>query len=130
MRTGSIHIRSPRIMTVQLILVHVALLAITSALSVDAFLIQPVPSAPSSSPSTGLHGWLDSAFKNDDSLGKPVNAGLTNGPKFNENVTVNGTPVKGAVAGQKLTVVAGRARVKIPVNCQKGDCGTVCYLAL
>jgi aerobic-type carbon monoxide dehydrogenase small subunit (CoxS/CutS family) len=26
--------------------------------------------------------------------------------------------------GQKLTVVAGRARVKIPVNCQKGDCGT------
>jgi len=32
--------------------------------------------------------------------------------------------VKGAVVGQKLTVVAGRARVKIPVNCQKGDCGT------
>jgi aerobic-type carbon monoxide dehydrogenase small subunit (CoxS/CutS family) len=46
------------------------------------------------------------------------------GPKYNENVFVNGKPVPGAVVGQKLTVVAGKVRVKIPVNCQKGDCGT------
>ncbi|GKY96187.1 hypothetical protein MPSEU_000578600 [Mayamaea pseudoterrestris] len=68
-------------------------------------------------------GWMD-AFKNDDSLGKPQNAGLTNGPTYNENVSVNGKTVNGAVVGQKLTVIAGKARVKIPVNCQKGDCGT------
>lgn len=68
-------------------------------------------------------GWLD-AFKNDESLGKAPNAGLTNGPNINDNVTVNGIKVQGAVVGQKLTVVAGRARVRIPVNCQKGDCGT------
>jgi ferredoxin len=68
-------------------------------------------------------GWAD-AFKNDDSLGKVQNAGLTNGPKTNDNVTVNGQKVQGAVVGQKLTVVASKARVKIPVNCQKGDCGT------
>lgn len=77
--------------------------------------------------STQLHGFLD-AFKNDESLGPAQNAGLSNGPKFNENVTVNGKAVKGAVVGQKLTVVAGRARVKIPVNCQKGDCGTCMVL--
>lgn len=72
---------------------------------------------------TSLYGWAD-AFKNDDSLGKAVNPGLKNGPNFNEQVTVNGKIVPGAVVGQKLTVVAGRVRVKIPVNCQKGDCGT------
>jgi ferredoxin len=78
---------------------------------------------------TRLHmGWAD-AFKNDASLGKAPNAGLTNGPNYNENVTVNGKKVPGAVVGQKLTVVAGRARVKIPVNCQKGDCGT-CVVTL
>ena len=65
---------------------------------------------------------LTDAFKNDDSLGARENAGLKNGPAFNDNVSINGKPVKGAVAGQKLTVVAGRARVKIPVNCQQGDC--------
>jgi ferredoxin len=70
-----------------------------------------------------LMGWMD-AFKNDESLGKPENAGLKNGPKYNDQVTVNGVAVPGAVVGQKLTVVAGRVRVKIPVNCQKGDCGT------
>jgi ferredoxin len=87
--------------------------------SSHAFVIQTMqpPSA------TKLHGWAD-AFKNDESLGKPDNAGLKNGPKYNENVTVNGVAVQGAVVGQKLTVVAQRARVKIPVNCQKGDCGT------
>lgn len=68
------------------------------------------------------------AFKNDETLGKPVDPGLSKGPNYNENVTVNGKPVQGAVVGQKLTVVAGRARVKIPVNCQKGDCGTCMVL--
>mmetsp|Transcript_38012 Transcript_38012/g.92510 ORF Transcript_38012/g.92510 Transcript_38012/m.92510 type:complete len:102 (+) Transcript_38012:431-736(+) len=57
-------------------------------------------------------------------LSPPSLIGLNAGPNYNENVTVNGKAVKGAVVGQKLTVVAGRARVKIPVNCQKGDCGT------
>ena len=66
-----------------------------------------------------LFGGLKGAFANDDALGKPQNAGLKNGPNVNENVTVNGKPVPGAVVGQKITVVAGRARVKIPVNCQK-----------
>jgi ferredoxin len=64
------------------------------------------------------------AFSNDSSLGTRKNEGLSGGPNYNENVTVNGKLVQGAVVGQKLTVVAGRARVKIPVNCQKGDCGT------
>jgi ferredoxin len=67
---------------------------------------------------------LGDAFKNDDTLGKRKNEGLSGGPEYNEQVTVNGKAVQGAVVGQKLTVVAGRARVKIPVNCQKGDCGT------
>ncbi len=64
------------------------------------------------------------AFTNDDTLGERKNEGLKGGPNYNENVFVNGKAVQGAVVGQKLTVVAGRARVKIPVNCQKGDCGT------
>ena len=62
------------------------------------------------------------AFKNDDSLGKPQNAGLTNGPKINE-VTINGKPVK-AVAGQKVSKVLASARVKMTYSCQKGNCGT------
>ena len=67
---------------------------------------------------------LKGAFTNDETLGKAENAGLKGGPNYNEKVSVNGKAVQGAVVGQKLTVVAGRARVKIPVNCQKGDCGT------
>eukprot|EP00545_Synedropsis_sp_CCMP1620_P014915 CAMPEP_0119004516 /NCGR_PEP_ID=MMETSP1176-20130426/1184_1 /TAXON_ID=265551 /ORGANISM="Synedropsis recta cf, Strain CCMP1620" /LENGTH=133 /DNA_ID=CAMNT_0006956227 /DNA_START=107 /DNA_END=508 /DNA_ORIENTATION=+ len=86
-----------------------------------AFVVQP---QHSTAQTTRLNGWLDNAFKNDDSLGKAKDAGLSNGPQYNDNVTVNGKPVPGAVVGQKLTVIAGRARVKIPVNCQQGDCGT------
>jgi ferredoxin len=67
---------------------------------------------------------LKGAFSNDDNLGKRKNEGLAGGPNYNEAVTVNGKAVPGSVVGQKLTVVAGRARVKIPVNCQQGDCGT------
>jgi ferredoxin len=91
-----------------------------------AFSIQNT-SRTTSATTTQLHGFLD-AFKNDESLGPVKNEGLKNGPKYNENVTVNGIAVQGAVVGQKLTVVAARARVKIPVNCQKGDCGTCMVL--
>jgi len=86
-----------------------------------------VVKSQSSTTSTHLNGMfqgLGDAFKSDEKLGKPQNAGLKNGPQYNDNVTVNGKPVQGAVVGQKLTVVAAKNRVKIPVNCQQGDCGT------
>ena len=90
-----------------------------------AFAILPQKSLTTATTSSHhMFKGLSDAFKSDESLGKPENAGLKGGPKYNENVTVNGKPVKGAVVGQKLTVVAGRARVKIPVNCQNGECGT------
>ena len=38
-------------------------------------------------------------------------------------MTINGKSVK-AVVGQKVSVVANAARVKIKYDCQKGDCGT------
>ncbi len=47
----------------------------------------------------------------------------TQGPKENDNVTINGKKVK-AVVGQKVSVVAASARVKISYNCKAGDCGT------
>lgn len=80
-----------------------------------------------STSSTSLNGFGDAfknAFSNDDSLGARKNEGLAGGPDYNENVTMNGKAVPGCVVGQKLTVVGGKARVKIPVNCQAGDCGT------
>ena len=64
------------------------------------------------------------AFKNDDSLGKAKNEGLSNGPKYNDQVTVNGKPVKNAVVDQKISQVCATARVKVPYNCQNGECGT------
>mmetsp|Transcript_25840 Transcript_25840/g.43952 ORF Transcript_25840/g.43952 Transcript_25840/m.43952 type:complete len:137 (-) Transcript_25840:1081-1491(-) len=70
-----------------------------------------------------IFGNLGDAFKNDDTLGARENAGLKGGPKYNEAVTINGKPVK-AVVGQKVKVVANSARVRIPYNCEKGDCGT------
>ena len=66
---------------------------------------------------------LKGAFSNEDNLGKAQNAGLSGGPKVNENVTMNGKPVN-AVVGQKVSVVAASARVRIPYNCKNGDCGT------
>jgi ferredoxin len=110
-------------------LVAVALLSSPVAAFAPPLTHQSKPCSASSaagSLTTQLHlfGGLKDAFKNDESLGPAQNAGLKNGPNINDNVTVNGKPVNGAVVGQKLTVVAGRARVKIPVNCQKGDCGT------
>lgn len=107
-----------KISFVSIILAFVAL-----ASGAQAFTVAPAPLTTTST-SLGLFGGLTDAFKNDDSLAPAKNAGLSNGPNYNDQVTVNGKAVQGAVVGQKLTVVAGRARVKIPVNCQKGDCGT------
>uniref|UniRef100_A0A7S1C0U8 2Fe-2S ferredoxin-type domain-containing protein n=1 Tax=Corethron hystrix TaxID=216773 RepID=A0A7S1C0U8_9STRA len=66
--------------------------------------------------------WFADAFKNED-IAPPKNAGLTNGPETNDNVTINGKKVK-AITGQKVAVVASAARVRIPFNCNSGDCGT------
>jgi ferredoxin len=107
--------------TQQLIRIAVIGVLVLSA-SINAFVI-PSAATHRINRSWQLSGLMD-AFKNDETLGKPVNAGLTNGPKYNDQVTVNGIAAKNAVVGQKLTVVAGGVRVKIPVNCQKGDCGT------
>ena len=105
--------------------ISVFTVALLAGSSVDGFSVSPRTSpARQVDTSLGIFGGLKGAFANDDSLGQRKNEGLAGGPKYNENVTVNGTPVKGAVVGQKLTVVASRVRVKIPVNCQKGDCGT------
>ena len=79
-----------------------------------------------STSSTSLRGFGDAfkgAFSNDDNLGARKNEGLAGGPDYNENVSMNGKNVPNVVIGQKLTVVGGKARVKIPVNCQQGDCG-------
>jgi len=102
-------------------LVALLLLVVTPATS---FSVQPLTSGRFDT-SLGIFGdALKGAFSNDSSLGDRKNEGLSGGPNYNDKVTVNGKAVQGAVVGQKLTVVAGRARVKIPVNCQKGDCGT------
>ncbi|KAI2513469.1 hypothetical protein MHU86_943 [Fragilaria crotonensis] len=70
-----------------------------------------------------IFGGLGDAFKNDDKLAPRKNEGLTGGPKYNDQVTINGKAIK-AVVGQPVKTVANAARVKIPYNCQKGDCGT------
>jgi hypothetical protein len=85
------------------------------AASANAFTVGPRSvSQTTSSTSLNIFGnALKDAFGNDDKLGKAKNEGLSGGPDYNEKVTVNGMPVKGAVVGQKLTVVAGRVRVKV-----------------
>ena len=109
----------PRAILSILVLVLVAVTPSTS------FTVQRSSSQRQVDTSLGIFGdAFKGAFSNDSTLGNRKNEGLSGGPNYNENVTVNGKPVQGAVVGQKLTVVAGRARVKIPVNCQKGDCGT------
>ncbi|GAX25931.1 hypothetical protein FisN_6Hh031 [Fistulifera solaris] len=87
-----------------------------------------VPTTTKTTTALYFFGGLKDAFKNDESLGKAKDPGLSGGPQYNEQVTVNGKAVPGAVAGQKLTVVANKVRVRIPVNCQKGDCGTCMVL--
>merc|ERR1712157_137943 len=71
----------------------------------------------------GFGDAFKNAFSNDDTLGKAKNAGLSGGPRYNEDVTINGKKVK-AIVGQKVAVVANSARVRIRYNCQAGDCGT------
>lgn len=103
----------------------VATLALLSSSGVRSFV--PVhPSSPTTSSSTSLDifGGLKDAFSNDDSLGKAKNAGLSGGPKYNENVTVNGKAVPNVVVDQKISQVCNAARVKVPYNCQNGECGT------
>uniref|UniRef100_A0A6T8PBG2 2Fe-2S ferredoxin-type domain-containing protein n=1 Tax=Proboscia inermis TaxID=420281 RepID=A0A6T8PBG2_9STRA len=74
---------------------------------------------------TKLDGFGDAfkgAFANDD-VGEKQSAGLKGGPKYNENVSINGKSVK-AIVNQKLALVATAARVKISYDCKAGDCGT------
>ena len=96
--------------------------AVAGPSATNAFTVSPTPIQNARIQSTTQLDLFGNAFKNDDSLGKPQNAGLTNGPKVNE-VTINGKPVK-AVAGQKVSRVLASARVKMTYSCQKGNCGT------
>ncbi|GMH87101.1 hypothetical protein TrVE_jg10936 [Triparma verrucosa] len=100
------------------------LLALTT--SSKAFLALPTQ-RPCLARSEPLFGFFDKAFANED-LGAKQNAGLKNGPKVNDSVTINGKACKNAVVGQKIKVVAAAARVKIPYNCNNGDCGTCTVL--
>jgi|EP01083_Nonionella_stella_P242349 ferredoxin len=108
----------------------IALLAVSNAFSVmpssqNNRLASPSLSTSSTS-STQLHFFGDAlkgAFSNDDDLGKVQNAGLKNGPKENDKVSINGKKVK-AIVGQKVSIVAAQSRVKISYNCKAGDCGT------
>ena len=93
----------------------------------NAFVPSNVPQSPpttETSTSVNIFGGLKGAFANDDSLGKAQNAGLSNGPRYNEQVTVNGKAVPNVVVDQKISQVCASARVKVPYNCQNGECGT------
>lgn len=39
-------------------------------------------------------------------------------------MTVNGKAVPNVVVDQKISQVCNAARVKVPYNCQNGECGT------
>jgi len=79
---------------------------VVCASSVSAFApTQQHSSARIGNTELNIFGGLKGAFANDDALGKPQNAGLTGGPKVNENVSINGKPVN-AVVGQKISQVA------------------------
>ena len=57
-------------------------------------------------------------------IGTAKNAGLSNGPKYNDQVSVNGKSIPNVVVDQKISQVCNAARVKVPYNCQNGECGT------
>lgn len=103
-----------------------ATVAISCASPAHAFVPSHVPQTQPSSTTTSLNifGGLKDAFANDDSLGKAKNAGLSNGPRYNDQVTVNGKAVPNVVVDQKISQVCASARVKVPYNCQNGECGT------
>lgn len=112
-------------------IIRAVAIALAFSASTNAFVPVTVTQSPaattsSSSTSTSLNifGGLKGAFSNDDSLGKAKNEGLSNGPKYNENVTVNGKAVPNVVVDQKISQVCASARVKVAYNCQNGECGT------
>ena len=82
------------------------------------------PTTHVTSTALNIFGGLKNAFANDDSLGKAKNEGLTSGPRYNDKVSVNGKPVANVVVNQKISQVCNAARVKVPYNCQNGECGT------
>ncbi len=105
----------------------VAVLVVLSP-TADAFFVPATArshaTTTTSSTSLNIFGGLKGAFANDDSLGQAKNEGLSNGPRYNENVTVNGKAVPNVVVDQKISQVCASARVKVPYNCQNGECGT------
>ena len=103
-----------------------AYMLISCSTSVHAF-VTPISHQLSSSikiSTTSIDNWLKDAFSNDESLGAAKNAGLSNGPKYNDQVSVNGKSVPNVVVDQKISQVCNAARVKVPYNCQNGECGT------
>ena len=69
---------------------RVALAAVFVAMSTTNAFVNIPPSQPfQTSTTTSINGFMD-AFKNDDSLGAAQNAGLSGGPRYNDQVTVNG----------------------------------------
>jgi ferredoxin len=101
-----------------------AILTFTPAYSFVPSNVPHTQSSPQTSTSINIFGGLADAFKSDDSLGKAANAGLSNGPRFNDQVTVNGKAVPKAVVDQKISQVCASARVKVSYNCQNGECKT------
>jgi len=79
---------------------------------------------PKTSTSIDFFGGLKDAFANEENLAPQKNAGLSNGPKYNDQVTVNGKKVPKAVVDQKVSLVCNAARVKVPYSCNNGECGT------
>lgn len=105
----------------QVVLAAAAVSAVHSSGPAHAFVPSAVPQTPTALP---MFGGLKGAFANDDSLGKAKDAGLSGGPKYNDQVSVNGKSVPNVVANQKISQVCAAARVKVPYNCQNGECGT------
>lgn len=108
---------------VLLAMVFTLVLSVTPALAfVPSLDTVRHPTCPTS---TSLHffGGLKGAFANEENS-KPQSAGLSNGPRYNDQVTVNGKKVPKAVVDQKVSIVCTQARVKVPYNCNNGDCGT------
>ncbi len=94
----------------------VAFAFILSCAPAHSFVPSNVPQTPSTQTSTSVNifGGLKDAFASDESLGKAKNAGLSNGPRYNDKVTVNGKAVPNVVVDQKISQVCASARVKVP----------------
>jgi ferredoxin len=103
---------------------HFAHSFVPSPLSSSSSSIRGIDLTTSTTTTLHIFGGLKDAFSNDDSLGKAKDAGLSSGPKYNDNVSVNGVPISKVVVDQKISLVCNAARVKVPYNCQNGECGT------